>query len=104
MKAQRLKDAWMAERLMTATRPALLIAGRGHTHQGRGIPWVIKTLSAAPHPRMMTLSLSPKEDLKTEGQSAQITIQIPPHRRDDPCERFREQLKKMKNRKPHSSK
>ena len=103
IKAQRLKDAWMAERLMATAQPAILIVGRGHTHQNRGIPWAIKTLSSASSPRVITLALSPHETSKFEHNSAQISLKIPSHRRDDPCERFREQLQKMKNRKAHSS-
>jgi uncharacterized iron-regulated protein len=38
VRAQILKDAWMARALGMAARPAVLIAGGGHTRTDRGVP------------------------------------------------------------------
>lgn len=40
VEAQRLRDAQMAERMLTQ-KYAVLIAGNGHTRNDRGVPWVI---------------------------------------------------------------
>ena len=100
IKAQRLKDAWMGEALISSTHPVILIVGRGHVHPKRGIPWAVKLLSPEA-PQVATIELSPsaQQDNQTLDHNARLNVvklQIKPHRRDDPCERFREQLKQMK--------
>jgi uncharacterized iron-regulated protein len=98
--AQRLKDAWMARALLAAPRPVLMIVGRGHTQPRRGIPWALERLSApqpAPRWAVVALSVDPEARAGGEGVSQGVVRVIPtrPHREDDPCERFREQLKRM---------
>lgn len=41
--AQRLRDAQMAERMLSAPGGAVLIAGNGHTRTDRGVPFVLRT-------------------------------------------------------------
>lgn len=97
LKAQRLKDAWMSEALLSAPSPSLLIVGRGHVHPKRGIPWALQQLKPSGGPKVQVLSLSPSLIVDREDDSV-MTLKIKPHRVDDPCERFREQLKRLRER------
>ena len=103
--AQRLKDAWMARALLNAPKPVVLIVGRGHTQPHRGIPWALELLSAPDSPpSWRVISLADHEGAPTPSshQSPQLVqLSVPAHRRDDPCERFKGQLKKMKERHAH---
>ena len=115
IKAQRLKDAWMADQLIRAPKPVVLIVGRGHTHPGYGIPWALGQLSqssaqgdAEAGPRLVTLSLASHEPSQETSHAAQgplapvtLNLKTPPHRQDDPCERFKRQLEKMRQRHSH---
>ena len=98
IKAQRLKDAWMAEQLIKTVRPVVLIVGREHAHHARGIPWAFEQLDPELGRRVVTLALSPPAPSTGQTPTEQITLTIEPHRRDDPCERFRKQLEKMKSK------
>jgi len=98
-RAQRLKDAWMARALLAAPRPVVLVVGRGHTQPRRGIPWALERLAApgaAPRWAVVSLASAPpaaREELHPGG--AVYPVETAPHREEDPCERFREQLKRM---------
>ena len=98
MKAQRLKDAWMSRALIEAEYPVILIVGRGHTDPRWGIPWTLPQLSTGSLPSLQVVNLTP-EQLEEDSTDKQIDIHVPAHRKDDPCERFREQLKSIS--KPH---
>lgn len=109
IKAQRLKDAWMAKTLLDHPVPSVLIVGRGHTHERWGVPWALKQLSEAPPP-VLVIELTPEASPPREATSQHATtaqtsikITLPAHRTDDPCDRFREQLQKMKERHSDSS-
>ena len=120
VQAQRLKDAWMARALIEAPKPVVLIVGRGHTRPDRGIPWAIKQISkrrgALRSPRVKVLSLDIADPTQKEhhgstsivrGDSGDtedtedivISLMTAPHRTDDPCERFKEQLRRLKHKK-----
>jgi uncharacterized iron-regulated protein len=100
--AQRLKDAWMARSLLSSPQPVVLIVGRGHTQASRGIPWALERLSeSAPSWRVLSLSAETPQQERHNTTS----VQVEAHRLDDPCERFKGQLEKMKrtHQAPHSS-
>ena len=107
LKAQRLKDAWMAELMLKVDHPSVLIVGRGHVNPHRGIPWAIENLSAsegklkanAQPPKVHILSLSPtRPPHESSAEDHHSHLLIAAHRKDDPCERFREQLEQMRKR------
>ena len=94
--AQRLKDAWMARALLAAPRPVVMIVGRGHTQASRGIPWALEQLSNAEAPASWrVISLVIEGQAQPAEQPHVEVILTTPHRTDDPCERFKEQLKGM---------
>ena len=115
VQAQRLKDAWMARALIHAPKPVVMIVGRGHTALNRGIPWAIRTLSDqkwkvkvvdftlnhtnskdlnATHVHKKIKELN-KDEPKSE-RSATIKVDTVAHHKDDPCERFKKKLEKMR--------
>ncbi len=104
MSAQRLKDAWMAQVLIQAPKPVVLIVGRGHIQPKRGIPWAINLLAPQNNFKIFSLAMSPNQKdpmlqqtlQQTQGNLEQAQFSIPAHRNDDPCERFKEQLKGLK--------
>ena len=100
LKAQRLKDAWMGNAVLNSSKPTVLIVGRGHIHPRRGIPWAIQNLRASAKDEelnVQVLSLSAtKQPSFGEDEAVMSQVYVEPHRNDDPCERFREQLEKMK--------
>ena len=104
IQAQRLKDAWMAEKLLQEKGKRVLIVGRGHLHPQRGIPWAIKQFKPTPLPQIATIHLSPSPKvLHADTKKVKhFSLQIKAHRHDDPCERFKEQLKRLKKRQQHS--
>lgn len=112
IKAQRLKDAWMSAELIKASSPAVLIVGRGHLHPQRGIPWALKLLAPQREMSVVSLALSPhsakaersQTDSRANPTVTELKISVRAHRHDDPCERFREQLKKLKHPSPKGGK
>lgn len=100
--AQRLKDAWMARALLAAPKPVVMIVGRGHTQEERGIPWALELLSRPEAPPQWTVIALRSDDAARDQVEGPIkVIKTKPHREDDPCERFKEQLKKMgKSKRP----
>lgn len=96
VQAQRLKDAWMARTLLAAPKPVVMIVGRGHTQVKRGIPWALEQLaSPSSTPKWVVVALRSDAQAKDQFEGSVKVIKTKPHREDDPCERFKEQLKKM---------
>ena len=108
--AQRLKDAQMAARLMTARdRPAILIAGTGHTRGDWGVPHYLRARGA----EGAAIAVVDFEEVRTDhtapeaygprdaaGAPAVDYLWFTPRVDDvDPCEKFKSQLEKM-GRKP----
>ena len=94
--AQRLKDAWMARALLASPKPVVMIVGRGHTQAKRGIPWALELLASPEAPPKWTVVALRSDDEAQDRVEGQVkVIKTKPHREDDPCERFKEQLRKM---------
>jgi len=99
--AQRLKDTWMAHSILDSPKPIILIVGRGHVNMDRGIPWAMKHLQPNHEFKLKVLSLAPKSVVKSRQPIHDvIEVQVKAHRNDDPCERFREQLKRLRKQSP----
>ena len=98
IKAQRLKDSWMANQLLQSTGKRVLIVGRGHIHPQRGIPWAIKQLDPDSSLKVAIISLAEQvsKDIDDSTVFKHLHLKVKAHRHDDPCERFKEQLKKLK--------
>jgi uncharacterized iron-regulated protein len=113
VEAQRLKDAWMARALIEAPKPVVLIVGRGHTRPDRGIPWAIKQIlkrrgsSTTLRVKVLSLDIADPAQKERRGSTSIVTedggivvsLMTAPHRTDDPCERFKEQLRRLKHKK-----
>lgn len=99
--AQRLKDTWMAQSILDSPKPIILIVGRGHINMDRGIPWAMKQLQPNHDFNLKVLSLAPEPvGHSTQRNHDVIEVQVKAHRNDDPCERFREQLKRLREHSP----
>jgi len=104
--AQRARDAQMAEAMLTAPGGdgAVLIAGAGHARNDRGVPAHLRRI--APDARAVSvafLEVDPKEP-DAEGYAARFGGRLPfdyvwftPRVDDeDPCEKFRKSLERMR--------
>ena len=96
-RAQSYKDAFMAQRLRQAGRPAVLIAGRGHAGSDRGVPHFLRLGGAEP---VLSVGLVEVRDGANEPRAYEpavfdYVVFTPRASDDDPCEQFREQLKRM---------
>jgi len=104
---QRARDAYMAEQLLKAAADdgAILIAGAGHVRTDRGVPYYLERLS--PTSNQLSLAfIEVAEDRQSLGDYApakdeeklpyDLVYFTPRIDARDPCERFKEQLEKMK--------
>ena len=104
---QRAKDALMAESLIAAGDPdgAILIAGAGHVRNDYGVPVYLK--AKAPSKRVISIAFVEVDKEKTEPQSYAPPntdgrlpfgyVWFTPRVDDeDPCEKFKFQLDRMK--------
>lgn len=97
-RAQSFKDAVMAEKLLEAGPPAVLIAGRGHVRRDRGVPLFLARRGGQ---RSLSIALI---DVQSERKAAgdyditpyDFVVFTPRASDEDACERFREQLERMK--------
>ncbi len=91
--AQRLKDAGMARALRDAGEPVVLVAGNGHVRTDRGVPLALPegVLSVG------LLEVSAGKVLPTDYPDHFDYVYFTPRLDDDdPCEKYREQLEKMR--------
>ncbi|OAB56503.1 hypothetical protein AY599_26625 [Leptolyngbya valderiana BDU 20041] len=101
---QRARDAAMADALLAAlgrpTDGAVLIAGKGHTRPDRGVPWFLRQRA----PDLAHLAIAYVEVREGVTQAAAYgdlgdhdLVWFTPRLDDvDPCERFAEQLERLK--------
>ena len=96
--AQRLKDAWMAQQMAkTGKSKQFLIAGNGHVRRDRGVGFYLpkdKALSVA----AIEVSQQQTDPTKYSDLGVDFIFFTPRVDNVDPCEKFREQLKKMKHK------
>lgn len=98
--AQTLKDAWMAEAMVTAEPPVVLIAGAGHARNDRGVPyWLARHgLSADVRTVALVEVRDEQPDPAAYGADRFDYLWFTPRLEDiDPCEKFREQLERMRH-------
>lgn len=98
---QQAKDARMAVRMIAGEADGtVLIAGAGHTRNDRGVPWHLTVL--VPDARIATLAfidVAAGEDDPGDYLTAFDYVWFTPAIDvEDPCERFREQLEKMRDK------
>jgi uncharacterized iron-regulated protein len=100
--AQQLKDAWMAERLL-AQAPATgaaLIAGGVHVRRDRGVPRYLARHGAGDAVIIDFAEVHPSgpsvADYVDDGAYDYVWF-TPAANDEDPCERFREMLERMKH-------
>jgi len=109
--AQRLRDAHMARAMRTigGKGGSVLIAGNGHTRSDRGVPWHLRwghlrraepaVSAAGVHfvevPRALTETDAAEMAREVGGQWLWFTARLD---NDDPCEKYRHVLEKMRRR------
>ncbi len=96
--AQSFKDAWMAQEVRKARTPAALIAGRGHVRNDRAVPLF---LSRRGEKDVLAIAFIEVDDRLEAAQdyepSAYDFVIFTPRTTDtSACERFREQLARMR--------
>jgi uncharacterized iron-regulated protein len=103
--AERARDAGLARAMMPyAQTGAVLIAGDGHVRDDRGVPWALTQLrgGTAPSPGEL-VSVAILEVQDGLGSPAGYDIHAdyafftPRESDEDPCEKFREMMKKKRN-------
>jgi uncharacterized iron-regulated protein len=101
LRAQTFKDAFMANELIRAGRPAALVTGRGHARNDRAVPRFLRLHGAR---AVLGIGLIEVEDDKPEPgdypEAAHFDLVVfTPRATDaDACARFREQLEKLRAR------
>ncbi len=103
-KIQRLRDAFLADGMLTADREtAVLIAGNGHVRADRGVPWYLRR--RAPESEVAVVALveldgeraAPSDYVETGPDGAPVADFIwltPGAERPDPCEQMRAYFEK----------
>ena len=106
--AQRFRDAHLATAMLDAAQlheGAILLAGNGHIRTDRGVPWYLAPRAGSRS--ILAVMLAEVEDGNTApaayaprdplGKPAIDVIVFTPHaKRDDPCEKMREHMRKAK--------
>ncbi|RDD63606.1 ChaN family lipoprotein [Ferruginivarius sediminum] len=106
-KVQRLRDAAMAESLVSAAKEgvgqAVLIAGNGHVRGDRGVPWYLRDRLA--EPKVLTLAILEVREGETNWRSYMSVAHgdappafdyvwfTPRVDNEDPCEKFADQFR-----------
>ena len=100
---QRVRDASLADALLRANQemPAVLIAGAGHVRKDAGVPVYLER--RVPDERTLSVAFlevggfeePPLAELSTQYDFVWYTPRVDDQ---DPCERFKEQLEKMKGK------
>lgn len=101
---QRLKDAFMGRAMrkaFDAKRASILIAGNGHIRNDRGVPWHL-----AQDAKAITISIQEVSrdaltlaDYETASPELYDYVWFTPRVDEiDPCDKFRDQLKRMKEK------
>lgn len=105
--AQRVRDAVMADALLSAGgQGAVLITGTGHARRDRGVPWYMAARGVAEGVRSVALVevQDGRADPRTAGAGFEGSLPFdylwftPRLDDEDPCEKFRAQLEKLRAR------
>jgi uncharacterized iron-regulated protein len=106
--AQRFRDAHLADAMLTAADRhdgAILLAGNGHIRTDRGVPWYLRIRETS-RP-ILSIMLAEVEDGSTApsayaprdpagNPAIDVIVFTPRAKREDPCEKMREHMKKAK--------
>lgn len=100
VRLQALRDAALAETMLSVPRPVVLIAGNGHTRRDYGVPRLLQGQG-----RVLAVGLierEPGHERLSEEQAVRagawdFVIPIAPVHDTDPCVRFREQLQRLRH-------
>ena len=104
VEAQLQRDRAMTSALVSSPVPAVLIAGRGHARNDYAVPVQLRNacrcdsvLSVALQP-VHPDALRPEDYLQGTRNAYDILYFTPSHTREDPCEKFRQQLQNLRKR------
>jgi uncharacterized iron-regulated protein len=97
VRAQGYKDAFMARSIFEAHRPVALVTGRGHARTDRAVPHYLKLLGAK---NVLSIAFVEVEDIQRVPEAYDLAaydyvVFTPRVSDEDPCARFKEQLKQM---------
>lgn len=102
-RVQRLRDAAMADAMLSADNAAVLVAGNGHVRADRGVPWYLRArapeaLSAiVMHVELDGSGTSPADYVQRSPDGAPVADFVwltPRAERPDPCEQMRQMMQK----------
>lgn len=99
IRAQVLKDAWMARALDQAGPHSALVAGGGHARADRGVPWYLADPAASRTVQLVEVD-DAEQDPAAYDRGARYLWFTPRVDDEDPCEAFRAQLEKMEHQPP----
>lgn len=106
--AQRFRDAHLADAMLTAAERndgVILLAGNGHIRTDRGVPWYLRTRET--NRPILSVMLAEVEEGASDpaayaprdphdNPAIDVIVFTPRAKRDDPCEKMREHMKKTK--------
>jgi uncharacterized iron-regulated protein len=97
-RAQSYKDAFMARSLRSAERPVVLVTGAGHARNDRAVPHFLHLFGAT---RVTSVALIEVDDARATPDRYDLAafdfVVFTPRVSDqDACERFKEELQKMR--------
>jgi uncharacterized iron-regulated protein len=103
--AERARDAGLARAMLPyAKTGAVLIAGDGHVRDDRGVPWALAQLRGSTPiaaGELVSVEIFEVQDKLTSPAGydihADFAFFTPRASDEDPCEKFREQMKKRRN-------
>lgn len=101
LRAQRLKDAWMADRLAGAARGGvILVAGAGHVRRDWGVPLYLAREGIGRSAAVAFVEVDAGADAPSDyGALPYDFVWFTPRVDDvDPCARFRERLERLRRR------
>ena len=104
IEAQLQRDRAMTLALAESPAPAVLIAGRGHIRNDYAVP--VQLRNAFHHVSLLSVALlpvhpdalRPEDYLQDTHDAYDILYFTPSHTREDPCEKFRDQLQNLRKR------
>jgi uncharacterized iron-regulated protein len=104
MRAQRFKDAFMARALREAGPRVLLVAGAGHVREDRGVPMYLRRAGVlrAVSVRMASVDEGQDDPRAYDARAYDFVVFTPRVSDDSPCDRFKEQLERMRRVRPGS--
>jgi uncharacterized iron-regulated protein len=96
-RAQSYKDAFMARSVFEARVPVVLVTGVGHARNDRAVPHYLRALGAE---NVTSVALIEVDDARTTPDAYDIAafdfvVFTPRVSDEDPCTRFKEELRKM---------